>query len=385
MSDRETAPGAPEPGGQAWIGWLQIAGVVLVIIAASAITIWLSSGSDEGIGAPPQQPPAPVRVVEAERSDHQVTIDVTGVVSVTAFVELAPEVSGRILDISSSARAGATFEAGDVLFRIDPRDYEVAVSRAQASLADARSALQTEEAQADIARSEWDALYPDRPITTLAAREPQLAAARARRLSAEADLAQARLDLERTAVSLPFAGRVTESRIEAGRLATAGQSLGLAYDLSSVEITAPIAPEDLARLDGAVGRSVAIRVEGAEMALQGRITRIGAQLDERTRFIDLFIDAGDTRAELRPGLFADLQITGPTLEDVIILPEAALRGLSKVRVMEAGRVAERDVRVLDRSRGRVVTAAFDTADGVIVSALPEGAIGREAEIVDTAP
>ncbi len=382
MSDRETAPGAA-PNTQAWIGWLQIAGVVLVIVAAASITIWLSASSDEGGGAPPEQPPAPVRVVQPERGDHTIQIEVTGVVSVTGFVELAPQVGGRIEEVSPSARAGAAFEAGEVLFRIDPRDYEVAVSRARAGLADARSALQTEEAQAVIARTEWDAVYPGRDITALAAREPQLEAARARLLSAEADLAQARLNLERTAVSLPFAGRVTESRIEAGRLASAGQSLGQAYDLASVEIVAPIAPDALARLDGAQGRLVQITIEGASTPLQGRVARVGARLDERTRFIDLYIDAGETRAALRPGLFADLRIAGPTLESVMILPAAAVRGLSRVRIIEDGRIAEREVTVLDRPRDQVVTAAFDAAEGVIVSALPEGAVGREADIVDT--
>jgi Multidrug resistance efflux pump len=255
MRERENTGG--ETGGaprqRDWIGWIQIAGVGLVIVAAAMITVWLSSSSDDGPQAPPEQPPAPVRVVQPERGDHAVRIEATGTVAVTAFVELTPQVGGRIVEVSDAARAGAAFEAGDVLFRIDPRDFEVAVSRARATLADARAALQTEEAQARIARTEWESLYPDREITPLAAREPQLEAARARLLSAEADLAQARLNLERTEFSLPFSGRIAESRIEAGRLAAAGQSLGTAYDAASIEIVAPVAPEELARLSGAHG------------------------------------------------------------------------------------------------------------------------------------
>jgi RND family efflux transporter MFP subunit len=368
--------------GPAWIGWLQIAGVALVIVLAAAVTVWLSADSQTGPGAPPEQPPAPVRVVQPERGDHQIIIEATGAVTVTAFVELTAQVGGRIVEVSDSARAGAAFEAGEVLFRIDPRDYEVAVSRARAAIADARAALQTQDAEARIARDEWEALYPGQQITPLAARAPQLEAARARLLSAEADLAQAQLNLERTTLSLPFSGRIAESGIEAGRLAGANQSLGLAYDREAVEIVAPIAPEALSRLGGAQGRMVEVRIEGVSAPLQGRIARIGAQLDERTRFLNLYIDLGEAGEALQPGLFADISIGGPTLEDVMILPAAAVPGLNVVRVVEDGRIAERTVEVLDRPRGSVVVAAFDAASGVVVSALPEGAVGREAAIVD---
>ena len=380
----ERAQHAP-PGGEpnsGWIGWVQISGIALVILAAAAITLWLSSSSDDGRQAPPEQPPAPVRVVQPDRGDHPIRIEATGTVTVTAFVDLTPEVGGRIIEVSDSARSGASFQAGEVLFRIDPRDYEVAVSRARAAVADARAALQTEEAQARIARTEWENLYPDREITPLAAREPQLEAARARLLSAEADLAQARLNLERTEFSLPFNGRIAESRVEAGRLAVAGQDLGSAYDLGAIEIVAPLAPEEMSRLSGARGRPARITLEGAERPLGGAVARVGARLDERTRFVDVFIAPGEAGADLRPGLFADVGLSGPVLEDVMMLPAAALPGLDTVRVVEGGVIAERTVTVLDRPRGRVVVEPFDAADGVIVSALPESAVGREAEIVD---
>jgi RND family efflux transporter MFP subunit len=384
MRERENSSAEPgeAPRQRDWIGWVQIAGIALVILAAAMITLWLSSGSDDGPGAPPEQPPAPVRVVQPERGDHDIRIEATGTVTVTAFVELSPQVGGRIIEVSDAARAGSAFEAGEVLFRIDPRDFEVAVSRARASIADARAALQTEEAQARIARTEWENLYPDREITPLAAREPQLEAARARLLSAEADLAQARLNLERTQFSLPFSGRIADSRIEAGRLAAAGQSLGTAYDAASIEIVAPLAPEEIARLDGAEGRPVEITLEGEQGVLTGTVARVGARLDERTRFIDVFIRPEGGGAALQPGLFADVSLAGPTLRDVMILPAAALPGLETVRVVEDGVVAERSVTVLDRSRGQVITAPFNVGEGVIVSALPEGAVGRDAEIVD---
>lgn len=380
-SDTASGKTGPSETGPAWVGWVQIGVIIAVIALSGLITLWLASSDDGNLGAAPAQPAAPVRVVTPQETSYSVTVETTGTVSVTAFVPLTPQVGGRIISVADTARAGAQFEADTVLFTIDPRDYQVAVSRARASLADARSALQQEEAQTEIARNEWESLNPGQPITPLAAREPQLNAARARRIAAEADLAQAQLNLERTEVSLPFNGRITESRLEPGILAVAGQSLGAAYDLASVEIVAPVAPSDLARLGIAEGRLATIQLEGASAPLAGIVDRVGAELDGRTRFVDVFIRPLNPQLALRPGLFADVVIDGPEIDRALIVPAAAAPGLDAVRVVDNGVIAERDVTVLDRARDYAVLAPFDFADGVIVSALPEGAVGRDADIV----
>ena len=367
----------------AWIGWLQIAAIAAVILAAALITLSLSSrGAPSGGDGGAERPPTPVRVIQPETADHAVTITVTGTVAATALVDLTPQVGGRIVAVSPNARAGAAFEAGEVLFRIDPRDYDVAVTRARASLADARAALQQADADAEIARREWEAVYPDREITPLAAREPQLAAVRARQLAAEADLAQARLNLERTEVAFPFPGRIVESRVEAGLLAGAGQPYGSVYDFNALEIVAPIAPSDLNRLGDTATLTAQVRVEGATAGFSASIAREGARLDARTRFIDLFLDPGEARTALRPGEFAEIDIAGPVLEDIFALPTEAVAGLDQVRIVQDGVITETRVRVLDRARGVVIVAPFNAGEGVIVSPVPEGGVGRDAEILD---
>lgn len=376
--------GAATHGGDRgqWIGWLQIAGVVLVILVAAGLTIWLSSRGASTVAAPPERPDVPVRVTEPVITNHQITIALTGTVSVTAFVDLTPQVSGRVVSASGAARAGASFDAGDVLFVIDPRDYEVAVTRARSALAQAQSNFAQVQAEAQLAREEWARLYPDRPITPLAAREPQVEAARGQLLSAQADLQQARLNLERTSVSLPFSGRVTQSRIEAGTLVAAGQSYGQAYDFNAVELIAPISPADLSRLGQAEGAPVRLSLENGGSGFDGRIARIGARLDERTRFIDLYIEPEAGAPVLQPGLFAEVRIEGPVLENVMVLPAAAVAGLDEVRVVSGGAITSRRIEVLDRPQGFVVARAFDAAQGVIISPLPESAMGRDARIVE---
>ena len=369
-----------EPEKSGWIGWIQIGAIFAVIILAVVMTTILSSGGDREPQAAPERAATPVQIVRPSQADHQAEIALTGSVASPSDVTLTPQVGGRVVDVSEAVRAGSHFEANEVLFRIDPRDYQVAVSRAQASLADARSALDQLIAEAEINRAEWRREYPNREITPLAAREPQLAAARARVESAQADLSQARLNLERTSISFPFNGRVIESRVETGQLVSAGQSYGAVYDIARLEIVAPIAPVDLARLGQAVGRPAALSVGESAFSLQGEIVREGANLDPRTRFIDLFI-APASPERLRPGQFVDVRITGPDLEGALMTPASALAGLDQVRIVRNDRIEEVEVDVLDRAGDQVFLRPFDFGQGVIISPVPENALGRRAQIL----
>ncbi len=369
---------------RSWLGWVQIAIIAAVVVVAIVLTSMLSGGGGgsgaNGAGDIAATPAAPVRVTEPDIVDHSVLVTLTGTVQAKAFVSLTPQVGGRVVQLAEAVREGGSFEAGETLFRIDPRDYEVAVARARATLADAQSALLQAEAEAQVARREWDEVYPEREITPLAAREPQLEAARARLLSARADLDQALLNLERTTVSFPFDGRVTESRIEVGQLVIANQSYGEVYNAEAVEILAPIPSGDLARLDGARGRIAELIFEDGTRT-RGEIVREGARLDDRSRLINLFIAPSEPDA-LRPGQFADIRIEGPTLEGVARIPAAALSGVDQVHVVREGAIERVAIEVRDRDGGVVFAEPFDTGEGLIVSPLPETAIGGPAEIVE---
>jgi len=363
------------------IGGLQIAGIVAIIALALVLTRLLAADD-----APQARPSAgeaiAVEVMEPRRGRHRVEVGVTGVVEAPALANITPQVSGRIVDASPSARPGAAFEAGETLFRIDPRDFQVAVERAQAALADAQSALRQAEAEAEVAREEWRAVYPEAEIQPLAAREPQLEAARSRVKSAEADLSNARLNLERTRYDMPFRGRVIDSRIEEGQLVSAGQSFGTVYDIDGLEVVAPVSPTQLRRLGAVEGRPARVISRDGAWEMAGAIDRVGARHDPRSRLIDLYVSV-DSPERVRPGEFVEVSIDGPVYEEVAVLPAGALAGASSVRVVNAdGAIEERAVVIIDRPPDFAIVEPFDAGQGVIVSPVPEGAKGRSAQIVD---
>ena len=109
--------------------------------------------------------------------------------------------------------------------------------------------------------------------------------------------------------------------------------------------------------------------------------REGADLNPRTRFVDLYI-APDTPDQLRPGQFVSVTVTGPDLERGLMMPGSALVGLDQVRIVRDGRIEEVTIEVLDRWDGDVFVAPFDYAEGVILTPVPENALGRRANILN---
>lgn len=379
MAD-ETSDNAEE---KAWVGWVQLAIVAGIIVLSLILTAWLAATSSQpavnGNGA--ETSAAPVEVVRPRSDSHLIRVETTGTVRARALVTLTPEVGGQVVEVSDAVRAGGEFAADETLAVIDPRNYRLAVDRAGAAYADARSALQRLEAEAALAVEEWNNLYPGEPIAPLTALEPQLEAARARVVSTRADLETARLNLDRTRLRLPFAGRVAETRIELGQTLSPGQPYGEAYALDALEIAVPLSPEDLARIAPATGRAVALSFEaGAAPDMTGTIVREGARLDDRSRLITVYVSP-DNPAALRPGLFANVVVEADRIESAFSLPAAALAGLDQVRIVRNDRIVTVDIDVLDRTEGRVIAAPFDAGDGVIVSPLPESVLNGPVAIL----
>ena len=178
-----------------------------ILLAGVGVAIALMSTRPKTVAQRTERPAPLVRVLEVTAQDVQLLVSTQGTVVPRTEIHVVPEVSGRVVYLAASFRAGGFFRDGDVLVRIDPREYEAAVATAAADVAQAGVAVAQELAEAEVAVREWKSLGRG-PTPPLVAREPQLAQARARRAAAEAALDRARLDLERTEILAPFDGRV---------------------------------------------------------------------------------------------------------------------------------------------------------------------------------
>ncbi|RMF21632.1 MAG: efflux RND transporter periplasmic adaptor subunit [Deltaproteobacteria bacterium] len=356
----------------------------------------------------PTETPAPmVRVQTARPIDVTLIVRTYGTVVPAAEIELIPEVSGRVERVDPALAGGGFFRRGQVLLDIDPRDYQLAVEAAAADVATAEVRLTREQAEADIARREWEALHAGEPAPPLVLREPQLAEARAALAAARARLERARLDLERTQIVAPFDGRVREERVDVGQYVQKGVSLGRIYSVEAAEVRLPLATRDLAYVDlplpgtGAASPTLpnvrlSAEIGGRQYTWEGRIVRTDGEIDEKTRMIHAvarverpYDTAGDPkRPPLAVGMFVEAAIEGHRVRGVFAVPPIAMRDDQTVMVVDdESRLRLRRVELLRKETDRVLVSS-GLRDGELLCLSPldvvtDGMPVRVADAADT--
>lgn len=323
-----------------------------------------------------------VRVVQPQRAQYAPQVRANGTIQTNAEVAVSPQVSGEIKKVSTGFRAGNEITRGDILFEIDRTDYLLAVERAEAEIAAARSDLAQLEADAELAVREWKELYPNREINPLAARTPQIEAAKARLSSAVANKRTAQLSLKRTQVLAPADAVVISTSLDVGQIVSPGQTVGRLVSLDSIELVVPLSLEQQALLEPMIGREAAFQRKGVSTGEEtATVVRVDVSLDARTRLSNLFLRP-DSRTNLRIGDFADVTLKGEVYDGAFVLPAAALSRQDTVWVVQDGRLASRKVLLLGEREGgnEIVTAPFDIADGVVALPPLEAKEGDEVAV-----
>ena len=348
-------------------------------------------------------PPPLVRVHSVELADLQLTVHSQGTVEPRTRTVLVAQVPGRVIEVSPSFESGGFFAADEVLVRIDPTDYELAVVRARAAVAQAEVRLATERAEVAVARREWEALGEGQ-ANPLVTRQPQLQEAEAALEAARAALRQAQVDLQRTGIRVPYPGRVSTKQADVGQYVLPGASLGEVYAIDYAEVRLPIPDEELAYLEpswlapalpsdapssatansdetkpnGAPHVALQARFGGALQRWEGKVVRSEGEIDPRTRMLHVVARVEDpygrfTRREapLAVGLFVNATIHGRSVRGVVVLPRAAVRGRDQVVVVDADeRLRLRTIDVLRAQRDAVVVrSGLAAGERVLLSPL----------------
>lgn len=362
------------------IGAIQLVFVIVVVAIALIITRSLSaSQSGETPDAPQASTDAAIDIEIAQPASERFTpvIKLNGVIQSQTQTNIAPQIGGRVIYVSPNFRPGAAVTAGELLFRIEPADFELAVEQAQANIDSASSDLALLKAEAAVAIQEWEELFPGQPITDLAARRPQIAAAESRLASAEAAKKTAQLALSRTRVSAPSDARVLSTQLNVGQVVAPNVAVGSIYALDSVEISAPLSTRQLETLQPVIDRPATIRPRGqSEVTIEGSVKRQNATLDPRTRLASIFI-APDTLEGLTIGDFADVTLRADPVEDALSLPASAFFGRDEVWVVVDGALQRRRLVRLGERGDQAIVRGFDFGDGVVTLPPIEGYEGMK--------
>ena len=313
--------------------------VLPVVILGGAIGGFMALGGPKPPARKTVEEPAaiPVRTAAVEAGDGRIEIEADGIVVPLREVTLAAEVSGRVLRKTDACNEGQLVKKGDILFEIDPRDYELDVERLEREAAQARlmiaeideeivqnaTAIDLARRQVELAKREvarLDALKAGRIVTesehdravrdeltatnALTVQEGQkrvLSKRRNRLVEAESlaatMLEKAKLDLSRTRITAPADGRVVEDKVEQDSFVAKGTPVVVIEDTSSAEVKTNLRMDEVARVWG--GRKagteagqdvpespakVVFTIDDRRYEWEGVLSRYeGRGLDEKTR------------------------------------------------------------------------------------------------------
>ena len=378
----------------------------LIIVAGAGLValtmIW--SRPPVEILTPVVAPPG-VRVHEVTLADAPLTVTSQGTVQPRTESQLVPEIAGRVTWVAPSFAEGGFFEAGDVLVRIDPFDYEQMLVSARSQLAQARLRLAEEEAEAEVAEREWETLGRGDP-RELALRKPQLDDAHASVAAAEAGVERATRDLERADIRAPYAGRVRAKNVDIGQYVRVGDTVATVYAVDVAEIRLPLPDDELAYLDLPLsyrgverqtqpGVTLHARFAGETHAWKGRIVRTESEIDSVSRMVHAIAEVADpyapgpnpNRPPLAVGMYVEAEIGGRTARDVAVLPRETLRGRDQMLVVTPDdRLSFRTVDVLRTSTESVVVqSGLQAGELVVISPLDTPADGMLVQLTDADP
>lgn len=373
---------------------------VAVVTVAVVVTVAIINSK------PPvakKEPVSIVRQVQAIAFNQQTAsfpLLSQGVVLPLTRISFLSEVAGRVLEVSPKWGDGGFFKKGDVLLRIEDHAYKSQLAKAEAQLAQAKSTLTQEQAQAYVAKKNWEASNragDDPAGRSLALREPQLATAKSQLAAAEVDVATARIMLAKTTVTAPFDGVVSKKLVDVGQVVGTGQQLADFYGTAKAEIRVPLTQAQQMYLslpplvkDADIKVDVLYKTAGGTHQYQGLLRRTSAVLDEATRVLHGIVEVDDpygVKASSQPvlplGAFVEISINSDEQANVMPLPQRLLRPGNRIWVADKDdRLQLREVELLP-SRGEViyVSGGLQAEDRIITSSIVDANPGNLVSVV----
>jgi HlyD family secretion protein len=306
------------------------AGLVLVAVLA-AVWFWSRENAPEGEG---------YLTEEADRGPIEVVVTATGTVNPVTTVTVGSYVSGPILELHADYNSAVT--KGQLVAKIDPRQFQVKVLQADAGLANAKARVeksradlalkqlnfernQTLRARNLIAQNDLDTARSD-----FAQAKAQLALDQAGVQQADAELSEARINLDYTNITSPVDGVVVSRSVDVGQTVAASfqtpELFKIAQDLTKMQVNANVSESDIGgvhdgqpalfTVDAYPGRNFegsVVQVRNAPITVQNVVT------------YDVVIQVANPDLALKPGMTATVSVTTARRDDVLRVPARALR------------------------------------------------------------
>jgi RND family efflux transporter MFP subunit len=372
---------------------------VIVIVTVLTFNFILANPPEAQRGGAPKSAKIVVQTQQLEPVLYQVQVESYGVVKPRTQSMLVAQVSGQITSIAQQFREGGFFEKGDVLAQIDDRDHLADVKTAQANVLTAQQTLLEEEARAQQAVTDWQRLGNGQQASILVLRKPQLEAAKAKVLSAQAALEKAQLNVERTKVIAPYAGRVLSKSVDVGQVVSNNSQLAEIYATDRVEIRLPIKNKDLELINlpeqyrntsnTPLGSQVLFHSDlVGEQSWQGNLVRTEGAIDTNAQQLYVVAQINDpykatetNKYPIKIGQYVKAKINGRELSNVLLIPNATIYQGSYVYVVEQGVLNRKNIVIRwQNSQYSIIASGLEFGQQLVLTPLGQVSSGTAVAI-----
>lgn len=335
--------------------------IFLPIVVGIAVVVLLKQNESKPLQESPKEQAKVVRVIPVPRVTVVPRAKGHGTVRPSRRWEAVAQVKGKIVEKHPHLRKGAILEAGTMVLRIDPTDYELALAQTEADILAAEAQLQELDAVEINTRAslkiEQDALALNRKelqrkrrllatggvsASDLESQERSLLAQQqsvqaqvnalnlmpskkalleAQLTRSRTALASARRNLANTEIRLPFTSRISDVEVEVEQYVREGEVLASSDDLQTAEIETQIpinhmsalfstgesldllnSPPEHNSFTRRLAAEVRLRESGLDARWQGRIARLSDTLDPKTRTVGVIVEVDEPYGDVRPGV-----------------------------------------------------------------------------------
>ena len=274
-----------------------------------------------------------VEVGAVRRGAVEEKIRAVGSLTANRSVSLAPKISGRVERVL--VHVGDRVKNGQMIAQLDSREIEEQVKEAEASLKVFEATLKGKQAELSdlnrklerarhlyeskfISRQELDTLDSER---TAAAAQVELA--RAQIVQMKARLAHDKLQRSASQLKAPFSGYIEKRLVDPGAMVNEGTPIAGLVDIDRVKVIIPIVEKDYPRIS--IGQEAAVAFDAYPgRKFRGKVARLTPVLNQETRTGEVEIEVDNSDGQLKPGMFARVEIVVNHRRDVLFVPAGAL-------------------------------------------------------------
>jgi len=331
----------------------------------------------------------PVLAATAKRADVPVYLDGVGTTKALNTVTVRPQVDGKLVEIAF--KEGQDVNRGDVLARIDPTTYQAQLDQATAKKA---------QDEAQLANARRDLERYTRLAANNAATQQQADTQRAMvaQLEAQVRLDQAAVDNARavlayTTITAPIPGRTGIRLVDQGNIVRASDPTGIVVitQIRPISVLFNLPQQRLAQINTAFSEGpLPVEVIGADnktVVERGKLVVVDNQVDQATGTVRLKAEFSNSGLQLWPGQFVNVRLLIDTLRQVVVVPTAAVQrgpnGTFVFAVQPDQTVAVRPIEVTQQDDVQsVVASGLKPGQQVVTTGFSQLAEGKRVRVSD---